>query len=191
MSEHETLENRELVKKIISLCQQRASGTVFIVTEDNHLARIVLIKGEIVCASLQRLEGVAVIRALSNMASGAFGFNPELQVVTKKQALPDTASLLETLQSGDIYLKQRAAVESAPLGAKLPSTPEILNVLVQESTEFLGPMASILCQEYIQDLTAPVSEGNIQHVIRQLERDINHPDKVDKFSTAVRKRLGL
>lgn len=191
MSEHEKLENRDLVKRIISLCQQQASGTVFIVTEDNHLARVVLIQGKIVCASLQRMEGIKAIKALSNLASGAFGFNPDLQVVTRKQILPDTNSLLQILQSGVVNQSPLQTDGSSQQVAQLPASPEILHVMVQESTEYLGPMASILCQEYMQDLPDAINLSHIQQVIRLLERDINNPEKADKFNSAVRNRLGI
>lgn len=191
MPEHERLEIQELVERITSLSQQQASGTVFVVTEDNHLARIVLIQGKIVCANLQRKEGIDAIKALSTLASGAFGFNPDLQVVTGKQVLPDTYNLLQILQSAAVQQKQPEADEPSPQGIKLPASGEVLHVLVQESTEYLGPMATILCQEYMQELPASMSLANLKHLIHLLERDINHPEKADKFTAAVSKRLGI
>lgn len=190
MSERESIENRELVKKIIELCQQQASGTIFIATADNHLAKVALIEGEIVCASLHRLNGLDAIRALAGLPSGVFGFNPDLQLVTQKQALPDTDSLLQILQSGVVYSRQYDAASSHQESENLPAKSEIMKVLVEESTEYLGPMASIICQEYFQEFPAPMTLGNIQHVIRQLERDISNAEKAETFRSTVLKRLG-
>lgn len=191
MSERKALDNKELINEIINLCRQHASGTVFIATAENKQARIVLIEGEIVCASMHRLDGIEVIRMLASLPSGIFGFNPDLQLVTRKQSLPDTESLIQILQSGGAQSNQVQVANSDTEAALLPARSKIMEVLVQESTEFLGPMATVICQDYLQKLTESINPSNIQQVIRQLEQDINDTDKAQKFRAAVMMRLGL
>ena len=191
MSERRALENKELIAEIVSLCRKQASGTIFIATADNKQCRIVLIDGEIVCASMHRLNGVEVIRSIAALESGVFGFNPDLQLVTSRQSLPDTESLLQILQAGGANTQQGAQASSGSDGFLLPARSKILEILVQEATEYMGPMAAIICQDYLQQLTSSINPSNVQQVIRQLEQDINNTDKAHKFRAAVMKRLGL
>lgn len=192
MSERRALKNKELIAEIVSLCRQQASGTVFIATAENRQSRIVLIDGEIVCASMHRLDGVSVIRTIASLESGIFGFNPDLQLVTSREVLPDTETLLQILQqSGGEKIEERQPVTSVKEGFLLPARSKILEILVHEATEYLGPMATIICQDYVQQLTASINPSNVQQLIRQVEKDINNTDKAQKFRAAVMKRLGL
>ena len=191
MPERKALGNRELIQEIARLCQNGSSGTVFITTRDTHLARVVLVKGEIVFACLQRMNGLDAIRALAVLPAGVIGFNAELQLVTQKQNLPDTRSVLKILQTGVGNSEQYEATSTAQTVRELPPDSMIMQVLAQEATEYLGPMASIICQEYLQQIADLNSASDILMVIQRLERDINHVEKAAKFRTASIQRLGL
>lgn len=189
MSERRTLQNRELIQEVIDLCQQRASGTIFIVTDDDHLAKVALIEGEIVCADVRRKGGIEAIKALAILPSGIFGFNPDMQLVTKRQTLPDTASLIKLLQSGSLYITQAEAVAPNLEVSELPPNSKILHILTEESTEYLGPMATVICQEYLSECPANISKRDIEKVIVRLEQDIDDPDKIYNFHSIVWQRL--
>lgn len=189
MIEKKALKNKELMQEIIGLCRQYESGTVFIATADNHLARLVLINGEVEFASMHRLKGIDAIRELASLSSGLFGFDPDLQLVTQKQDLPDTESLIQILQSGVAYSRQYGQAKPQQNDEQLLPRVKVMDILVEESTEYLGPMAAIICQDYMQKLTGAINSTDIQQVIRQLEQDINNTEKAQKFRAAVMARI--
>ena len=185
MSERKTLVHDALVEEIANLCRQRSSGTIFIATPDNQLAKLALVDGEIVCASLRRLHGVEVIKAIAVLESGQFGFNPDLQLVTKREHLPDTETLIGILRSS----QSSAPPVDTELAGLLPenqaSNADITQILIRESTEYIGPMATVICQEYMQEQPPFPNQHQINQVIHRLEQDINDADKAIKFRQAV------
>ena len=191
MLEKKKLENKALMAEIVSLCQHHESGTIFIATADNRLAKMALIEGEIVCASIQRLKGMDAIQELKALNSGVFGFNPGLQLVTEKHDLPATDIVLEMLQSSAAIPVQSPPGAGAGSDELTLAYATIKEVLVNESTEYLGPMAAVICQDYLQPLEKSLTSSMLLQVIRQIEMDINNTDKSKKFRHAVTSKLGL
>lgn len=185
MSESSSLTNHEIVDAIARLCAQRASGTVFIVTPENRLARMVLQQGRIVCANLGRDNGVDVCKAIANLARAQFSFNDQLQLVTGNQDMPDTAELLQIMRSGNAG--QKASGHSAEEGL---GSHEVLRILIEETTEFIGPMARVICQEYMQQCPPRPGRAHIQQVLQRLEQDINDGAKAEQLRNRVGARLG-
>ncbi len=191
MAEHQTVNNRELAAEITRLCRAGASGTVFLATGESHQARLVLQQGRIVCAHLGRDEGESAIRAIAALPSGQFAFNPELQLVSKMQPMPDTETLLQILQAGVIAADRVPPAQVEPATAGLPGNGEIVQVLIEESTEYLGPMALVICQEYLRQCPPTMTEMHIRQVVRQVQQDINDTDKAERFRASVFQRLGM
>lgn len=188
MSERRKLAKDQFVEEIADLCKAGESGTIFIVTSKNHQAKIILREGKIIAAFLRPLSGVDVISALAREPEVSFAFNNSLLLEVNSQVLPDTASLLDFLKNSSGSIPGFVTPEDITGAHDLN---EIRRTLVDEATEYLGPMAGPICDEYLAQYKSSLARQDILHIIELLQNDINDPEKSDKFNEAVRKQLGF
>jgi hypothetical protein len=213
MFDHQRLAKDEFVNELGSLCNSGASGTMFVVTSENHQAKIVLQDGRIIAAFLRPLSGVDVINALAREQQLTFSFNDTvlMGVGVGSQVLPDTPSLLEFMKNGfgtipgftaTAPTKTNAtsqtidsntaaqAPDSATQGQAMDAN-SVRQALAEEATEFLGPIAGPICDEYLAKCGGILSRQEILQTINLLQRDINDSDKALRFFRSVHSRLGL
>ena len=191
MSERRKLTKQQFAEEVADLCQGGESGTIFVVTSNNHQAKIVLQQGKIIAAFLRPLSGVDAINALSKEREVSFAFNNTLLMEVDAQVLPDTNALLDFLKNSPTTMSGFTA-PVALAGQDQDHEPSLVRqVLIEEATEYLGPIAAPICDEYLEKYTNPLTREDILHVIGLLQRDIHDPDKAASFNTVARSRLKL
>ncbi|MEZ5583033.1 MAG: DUF4388 domain-containing protein [Candidatus Competibacteraceae bacterium] len=132
------------------LCQEQRTGMVFITTDDHKLAQMSLENGNIVYLFFNKERGEEALRALRQVTGGHLRFTPGT-IPSFRSELPPAEQVLD-------YLHPAAAGDSPPPGktaetsASRPATASALSeqekaILLEELTEFVGPMAVIVCQE--------------------------------------------
>ena len=189
MFDRRRLSKNEFVDEIGKLCDAGESGTIFVVTGQNHQAKIILKDGNIIAAFLRPLSGVDVINSLAKERELAFSFSSIMMDVSS-QVLPDTSSLLDFMKNS-VGSMPGFAPPAGGGAVQIADATTVRQVLVEEATEFLGPIAGPICDEYLQKSGDPLSRQEILKVVDMLQKDINDPSKAAKFNQAVRSRLGL
>jgi hypothetical protein len=195
------MNHQQLIRELIKLCRDKSSGTLFINVEDGSSARLVLNQGEICWAAFKDMRGEAAIDAISEIGAARMKFNPILKLAIGEQKLPSTPEVLKRLNSHpgngadelvptitDVVLPT-PKVEAG--GDRPYKMEQVRSVLERESMEYLGPMARLLCGDYLKSLPANLSLVEVRHVISSLVQDINDDEKGQRFMQQVRKELGI
>ncbi len=195
------MNHQQLIRELIKLCRDKSSGTLFINVEDGNSARLVLNQGEICWAAFKEMRGETAIDAISEIGAARMKFNPILKLAIGEQQLPSTPEVLKRLNShtdngaDELVPTITDVVQPTPTvdaGGDRPFKMEkVRSVLERESMEYLGPMARLLCGDYLKSLPADLSLVQVRHVINSLVQDINDDEKGQRFMQRVRKELGI
>jgi hypothetical protein len=158
------------------------SGTLFIITADNHVAQFILRNGEIVGLSYRLVRGLDALPSLRTFTAGRYRFVEE-PIARTDPGLPPTPDLLALLTP-----------EHAGSGESPPSSPpphmkqacESARALIEpELTEFLGPMAALICQEHLARLPVLTSLHHVTRLVEAIAKEIGDPTKEAQFTQRV------
>jgi len=178
--EHPLLDYDQLIGTLGRLCAERRSGTMFIITPDNQSARFVLHQGEIVSVGFRVKRGREALPLIKNIAAGRFEFSAEMQGPADA-TLPATHELLAQLGLPAAALASAPRPTEAAPPASRPQVERIQRILEAELTEFLGPMARLVCREHIARAGSLMDPNELGRVIDALSREIGDPAKEARF----------
>ncbi|MEJ2691497.1 MAG: hypothetical protein P8166_00270 [Candidatus Thiodiazotropha sp.] len=207
------MNHRQLIRGLVKLCKEKASGTLFFHHGDGESARFVLSRGR-------------------DIEMARTSFNPALKLVIGKQYLPSTTEIIKQLSrrgndhsasavptvtevvsmiypgedadpdsqfdlhpAGDTDIpdieefseRDAKAVDS---GARF-SQGQVHLVLEMESMEYLGPMAKILCEDYMKSMPPQLDHTHVRQLINSFVRDINDDLKGRLFMERVKRSLNI
>jgi hypothetical protein len=203
MSSDGIMNHQQLIRGLIKLCRDKASGTVFLNIEDGNSARLVLNQGVICWAAFKELRGESAIDAISGIGAARFKFNPILKLAIGEQQLPSTPEVLKRLNTYTDDEQEELVptvtdvvsplhpVDTGTGGDRPFKLDQVRTVLERESMEYLGPMARLLCGDYLKSLPANLSLVQVRHVMNALLQDINDEQKGQRFLERVRNALGI
>ncbi|MES9981037.1 MAG: hypothetical protein ABW115_22480 [Candidatus Thiodiazotropha sp. 6PLUC6] len=194
------LDHRKFIKALITLCRDRSSGTVFYNLESGVSARMVLNQGVITWVACGELRGEEAIDAIRLIDKGRMSFNPSLKLTIGKQRLPTTPEILREINTRDfnseaIDQPQKTAA-SSPDNSRVTtgnsfSREDICKVVVEESIEYIGPIAKVLCADYMKSMPAQIDVRNIRKLIDSMAMDINDEVKGRVFKNRIREILKI
>ncbi|MGH7385143.1 MAG: hypothetical protein ACREKG_08155 [Candidatus Rokuibacteriota bacterium] len=172
------LRHDQLIVELRALCAARRSGTMFIITTENHAAQFVLRDGDIVGLTYRLMRGPDAIPGMKSFPGGRYRFQDETVERTDPR-LPATPDLLALLISEDA-----AAMEPPPAqpttGA--PAVPDHVRLLIErELAEFLGPMAGLICQEHLAQGANLGSAKEVSKLVETIAKEIGDPAKEARF----------
>jgi hypothetical protein len=175
-----------LIDALRSLCAAQRSGTLFIITAENHAAQVVLREGSIVGLSHRLLRGLAALPPMRLFAAGRYRFVEE-PVDRADPGLPSTVDVLALLTpepSGSV-----APQPMIPTPAMRQPPSAIRSLIEPDLTEILGPIAGLVCQEHLAhapDLTSP---EDVARMVDAIAKEIGDPAKEAHFRQRVLSKL--
>jgi hypothetical protein len=199
--EHEQLSYGELIDALSRFVQEQRTGTMFIVTESRHSARISLEDGRIISCTYTLHRGLDAIAHIRRIRFGAFTFSDGIFNSVAEMPLPSTPELLRdlgaTVDSNIVSLapsRMRAGEDSpaAMAGASddlAISGRALWNVVVSELAVYLGPVASIAAAEYEANLCAATSRERVRLILSQLALEIPESAQGQEFKQRVMARV--
>lgn len=101
----------------------KASGVLFMTTEDNHAATISLELGSIVGLSYSFRRGMRAIEHICSASIASFSFNP-IATIIPTRGLDRTETILELLKSGYVNKFEQQLNANKPAGNKTPVKKE-------------------------------------------------------------------
>jgi hypothetical protein len=156
---------------------------MFIITAENHVAQFILRGGEVVGLSHRLLRGLDALPSMRTFTAGRYRFVEE-PVDRTDPGLPPTLELLALL------IPEHAGPAESPQST--PPTPNIRQALESvrsliepELTEFLGPMAELICQEHLARLTALNSPEHFTRLVEAIAKEIGDSTKEAQFKQRV------
>jgi hypothetical protein len=201
----------QLIAELRSLCAATRSGTLFIITLENHPAQVVLRDGEIVGVSYRLTRGPEALAPLSVFSAARYRFQRE-SVPVADPRLPPTADILARLSAesrpaegpqpastsdaspradarptadarspGDMGSGPEVGLESETVGRLRP-------LIERELAEFLGPMAAVICDEHLARLTE-LGPPEVANLVDAIAREIEDPAKKAQFTQRVLSQL--
>jgi Domain of unknown function (DUF4388) len=186
----------QFVAAIRGLCAERRTGTLFVVTVDNEAARFVLRQGTIVAIQFRVRHGLDAIGRLRSVTSGRFNFTPDVAGAQDAPALPPTQEILAMLAAGAGASEAGPRSGASPAGRVHPagrpareavSTPSgthferAQRVLEAELTEYLGPMAPLVCLEHLVRAGDLTGAGDLARLVEAIAKEIGDPAKEARF----------
>ncbi|MES9852683.1 MAG: hypothetical protein ABW170_12745 [Candidatus Thiodiazotropha sp. L084R] len=191
------LDHRKFIKALITLCRDKSSGTVFYNLESGISARMVLNHGVITWVACGELRGEEAVDAIRLIDSGRMSFNPSLKLTIGKQSLPTTPEILREINTRNF---NSAVTDSFKTSANVPSESivgnsynkeDVCRIVVQESIEFIGPIAKVICADYMKSMPSQIGVKNIRNLIDSIALDINDDIKGRVFKDRVRTILKI
>jgi hypothetical protein len=193
------LDHRGFMHALVNLCREKSSGTVFYNLENGLSARMVLNHGEICWLAFGDLRGVEALQAIREIERGRMSFNPLLKLAIGKQTLPTTPEILRTINTREAHSFSTPPQAIASVTAAVPAeeaasgttfdSARVFDVVSGEAMEFLGPIAKLLCQDYMKSMGTALSSNEVKKLINALVQDIGDEQKARRFKDGVKKRL--
>jgi len=188
----------DLVRELGALCTARRTGTLFIATTDNQSARIGLRDGEIVSLVFRNRRGLETIEPMRRITGGRSSFSDTVVDRGGPGDLPATADLLALL-AGRTLAPLPAKPVAAPVdppsppprgaAAPAPQLAKVQAAIEAELTEFVGPIAPLLCREHLARATAAGPPLDVAALIDSIAREIGDRAKADRFRQQTLSRL--
>ena len=180
--EHPLLPSQEIFDEIRQLVAAKSTGTIFITSQDNHAVQIGLDNGDIIGCRYRFKRGKAALPLIAAMGAGRYSFD-STNYVGEDSSLPPTANLLHILEGGS-GSQAMLVTSSTEKGGE-----EVATVLLQELALYLGPIASILIDDYLQDEGAIDTPDGLQRMIMTLADEIDEPGRKKEFLQRVQSKL--
>jgi len=186
----------QLLSELGALCSAKRTGTMFIATSDNQSARIGLRQGQIVSLVFRTQRGPEAIDHIRKIAAGRFSFSDAVVDRDSSADLPDTPDLLAWLSGPPPPDAPSAASASAPSTATTTTQPLANQQLAKaqaaieaELTEFVGPIAPLLCREHVARAAAAGPPWDFPALVAAVAREIGDRAKEDRFKQQALARL--
>lgn len=174
---HDYIPFSEIVAEIAQLSKQKVTGTLFISTQDNRSAQVMLDKGEIVYVFFSSKRGEEALALMSTIREGRYRFQ-EGSAIARRMQLPPTAAILQALAGGATGSTaspvQGQETRKVLVGNGLSA--EQKGVLESCMAECIGPMAAIICEDYFNSI------GDLSSMVDALAAEIPSPLQAKKIS---------
>ena len=186
---------RQLMTELGALCAAKRTGTMFVATTDNHSARIGLRQGDIVSLVFRNQRGLEALDHIRKITAGRFSFSDAVVDKGTQADLPHTADLLALLLGEESPLPPPAsAAPRTPAAAATPPVehPQLARaqaVIESELTEFVGPIAPLLCREHLARAAAAGPPWDWRELVEAVAREIGDRAKEDRFKQQTLARL--
>ena len=196
---HDTGFDRQgLIAQIKLHCEAGDTGTLFLLTEQSATVKLVLSEGDIVALSYQSIRGEDAIEPISQLQHCKLRYYAGVKLLPVNNKLPDTETILDLLQGGTT---QEATITTQIIAPATPPSTQsktirdtlenVLTILTEEATEFLGPFAAVLCKKYLESASNPPSLEAINLALHQLAGDIRDETKSSQLERKVLQRIRL
>jgi hypothetical protein len=191
---------RQLMTELGALCAARRTGTMFIATTDNHSARIGLRQGDIASLVFRNQRGLEALDHIRKITAGRFSFSDAVLDKSAHADLPYTSDLLALLVGEESPLPPPAPAPllaaapraPAPAAAQPIDNPQLARaqaVIESELTEFVGPIAPLLCREHIARTAAAGPPWDWLLLVEAVAREIGDRAKEERFKQQALARL--
>ncbi|HUO62919.1 MAG TPA: hypothetical protein VMT97_04410 [Terriglobales bacterium] len=181
----------QLLAELGALCSAKRTGTMFIATSDNQSARIGLRQGRIVSLVFRTQRGLEAVGQIRKISAGRFSFSDAIVDRDSSTDLPDTPDLLAWL-SGDAPPAPAAEPSTAATTTQPLANQQLAKAqaaIEAELTEFVGPIAPLLCREHIARAAAAGPPWDFPALVAAVAREIGDRSKEDRFKQQALARL--
>lgn len=203
--ENQKLSYDELIQELTQLCNTESTGTMFIVTDTGHSARIGMKDGNISCFAYRMHKGLDALMDIYDIKSGKYHFSNGIYNPYNHLDLPETPTLLQQFKfrtfpqsktQPDIDLSKAQEIKQPGViaGNSLPSMSsekviELIDKIESLLLDSLGPFADIAIHDYLSAYQRPENKSDFNKMIEFLLGEIDETDDQLKFKQGCQKLL--
>ncbi len=180
--EHPLLSYRELISELKQLISERASGVMFISTNDNHAVHIGLENGEIVGCRYRFKRGLDALPLIMEIEAGRYSFNSGPSGAADA-SLPPTDGLLRMLAESNMSKPTDKPIQGVSEISAAPS------IIAMELAHYLGPIASVIIEDYLEEVGTVRDSSALHKMIKSVASEITDDRKRDEFTESVLSKL--
>ena len=180
----------QLVQQLKHYCIEKRSGTMLIISKDSHSIRFVLNEGLIIACAFTMTQGSDALPLIKKIKGGSFsfvdgGFTGGMNI--NESPLPDTTTIFRFLEGGDpvsSHSSPRTASKTNNINVK-----SIIESIENELSQFVGPMAEFICEEYIEDNGTPTNSTDLETLVNTVALEIDDTNEREQFKQAATSKL--
>ena len=176
----------ELLETISGLCDDGRTGSLFIISEINCFARLVIAAGNIIYLEYRLKKGAEAISPFLEIKHGTLDFKDGKVISHKASPLPSTPDLLAQLGGRTAGV---ASTQPAPAAADKTFGPEAFKIIEDELVDVLGPMAALVWEEHLERAGGAAADIDLKRLISSLATEIDDPEKAAQFRAHVQSML--
>lgn len=177
----------ELLEIVAGLCADGRTGSLFIVSDTNCFARIVIAGGNIIYLEYRLKKGAEAIPLFVEIKHGTLDFKDGKVISHKASPLPPTSDLLGQLGGGAPVAASTPKAKPAAKGSATPA--DAFGLIEEELVDILGPMASLVWEEHLEQAGGPEADVDLGQLIDSVATEIDNPAKAAEFRSHVREML--
>jgi hypothetical protein len=176
--EHTLLTYDELMDELQSLCADKRTGTMFIVTDVQHTVRFSMSNGDITGLAYRLQSGMDALSKIMQMNGGKYHFADGIFSTMQEAGFPDTRELIQTFRNKSSNIIPAPSSSKSKTSSAIPQVDShAISLITTELTEFLGPFASMSIDDYRDEHLQIQSKQEIRAMIDTLAVEIdNHSD---------------
>ncbi|WP_370279451.1 hypothetical protein [Pontibacterium sp.] len=171
----------QVVEEIRQLCRKEATGSLFISTDCNRSAHMILTEGEIVFIYYFNLHGIEALDAMGEIANARHHFQ-EGMITDQRTPLPPTGEILNTL--AEIKTQTASQDDDCVPAPVFECSDEQRSVIETCLAEYIGPVAPIICDDILK------SALNLDAALSKLAEEIPSEEEARQFLKEVQAQLG-
>lgn len=190
MSQDTYIPFAKIVADLKLICAERKTGTLYITSDSNRSAQIMIDQGRIVYFYYYNKRGSDALRLIAEIETGRYRFQEGTAPAIRAE-LPETEEILNSLSAaigaddphGGVAAQKAAAVEKSGPRAIITLTAGQKRILEDGLAAHIGPMASIICEEHLD------STSDVKVAIELLAGEIMAEDQARSFRERMRRVL--
>lgn len=171
----------QVVEEIRQLCRKEATGSLFISTDCNRSAHMILAKGKIVFIYYFNLHGIEALDAMGEIANARHHFQ-EGMITDQRTPLPPTGEILNTLT--EIKTQSAPQADDFVPAPVFECSAEQRSVIETCLAEYIGPVAPIICDDILKSVLT------LDTALEKLAEEIPSEEDARQFLKAVQAQLG-
>ena len=185
----ETVTFAEIVSQLKSICNGKKTGTMFITSQLNRSAQIMVENGSIVYLYYFNKRGHDALMLLPEIQSGRYRFQegsipsmrtPSLVTDDVLRYLSAASGELEEASNSPVEVSNRTEQKSAVM---VSLSDEQKRILEEGLAIYIGPMASFICEDHLE------KAGDVVSAIERLAAEIPEEGQAKSFSAEMLQRL--
>lgn len=178
-------EYAQLLSVLHRMVDLKKTGTLFIRSNQNRLAVVAIEDGVINFISYGAKRGLAAIPLIRDIEAGTFQITKTADTFDPCD-LPETDEVLQLLgEETEIIneVMQDIALTTTISGGEFFNSRATLKSLCGLLENYLGPIASMLCEERLEGLGPQVDILDLQRIIKELAEEIGDAQEAREFTS--------
>lgn len=188
MTHQELMPFQGIVEQLRQFCEQRRTGTAFIVSDDNRMAQVHLDSGNVVMMLCRGKRGADAVAAMRTMLRASLRFDENYVARPDQQTI--TGVSLTDLLNDPAPLRARTPARGGPQPLRPRPAPAVfarddLLTLERMLAAHIGPMATIVCAEHASEAS------DLRTLVMALAAEIPDKKQAADFRLEGGRALGL